>query len=63
MAADRKAALEKAAETDKSKLESELKTAESAVKKLTTELSSQEAKVEKLASDLQQIKPTQLSSR
>jgi chromosome segregation ATPase len=61
--AERKSALDKASDTEKAKIESEIKAAEATVKKLNADLSSQEAKVKKLASDLQQIKPTQLSSR
>jgi len=63
LVAEKKSVLEKAADAEKSTLESDLKTAEAAVKKLSAQLSSQEAKVKKLAADLQQIKPTQLSSR
>lgn len=58
--AERKAALEKAADP---KLQAELKDAEAAAKKLSAELSSQEARVKKLAADLHQLKPTQLTSR
>ena len=58
--AEKKAALEKGPDP---KLQSELKEAETTAKKLTTELATQEAKVKKLVADLQQIKPTQLSSR
>ena len=61
--AEKKSALDKAADPDKSKAESELKTAEAAAKKISTDLSAQEAKVKKLAADFHQIKPTQLSSR
>ena len=58
--ADKKAALAKGPDP---KVESELKEAEAIAKRLSADLSSQEAKVKKLAATLQQIKPTQLSSR
>ena len=58
--AEKKAALEKGADA---KVQDEIKSAEAIAKKLSAELSSQEAKVKKLVADLQQVKPTQLSSR
>ena len=58
--AEKKAALEKGADA---KVQDEIKSAEAVAKKLSAELSSQEAKVKKLVADLQQVKPTQLSSR
>jgi chromosome segregation ATPase len=61
--AEKKTALEKAPDAEKSKVESELKTAEAAAKKIASDLSAQEAKVKKLAENFQQLKPTQLSSR
>ena len=61
--AEKQSTLEKAETGEKPRLQSELTAAQAAAKKLSDELSSQDAKVKKLASDLQQIKPTQLSSR